>query len=464
MNLKPYPGYKESGVSWLGKVPSAWEVRRGKWLFQNQKELNRDRACKNVLSLTLRGVVNNDPDNPEGLVPKDYATYQLFRKDDFVFKLIDLENVRTSRVGLVHEDGIMSSAYVRLFPKNNGNIRFFFHQYFDLYQRAIYNQIGAGVRSTLAANDLLNVGVLVPPREEQDAIVRFLDHANGRIKRGIGAKKKLIALLNEQKQAIIHRAVNRGLDPNTPLKPTGIPSFGDIPKHWEVLALKRVLRRLIDCEHKTAPKVDESNMRVVRTTGIRHGRLVFRGTYGTTTKAFKQWTRRGAPEPGDVLFTREAPAGEACVVPQDLKLCLGQRTVLMKLRTERLDPHFLVHSIYGGPPRTAITVASQGSTVGHFNMSDIAALTIFLPPVPEQVVIVNAIRVDTAPLETAIARTEQEISLMQEYRTRLGADVVTGKLDAREAAAKLPETRTDSIETLDEEAAAEELEPEETGV
>ncbi len=97
--LKPYPEYKDSGVPWLGKTPARWEVRRGKWLFRNQKELNRNRANKNVLSLTLRGVVNNDPDNPEGMVPKDYATYQLFRKHDLVFKLIDLENCK--RVALV---------------------------------------------------------------------------------------------------------------------------------------------------------------------------------------------------------------------------------------------------------------------------------------------------------------------------------------------------------------------------
>lgn len=112
--LAPYPGYMDSGVPWLGNVPAHWDIRRGKWLFRSRKELNSDLRNTNILSLTLRGVVNNDPDNPEGLVPKDYGTYQLFAKGDLVFKLIDLENVRTSRVGLVHQDGIMSPAYVRL--------------------------------------------------------------------------------------------------------------------------------------------------------------------------------------------------------------------------------------------------------------------------------------------------------------------------------------------------------------
>jgi len=267
-DLKPYAPYKDSGVPWLGEVPEHWEVWRGKWLFRHRKQLNADRADGNVLSLTLRGVVNNDPDNPEGLVPKDYATYQLFRKGDLVFKLIDLENLRTSRVGLVHEDGIMSSAYVRLIPRSAVDIRFFFQQYFDLYQRGIYNQLGAGVRSTLGQSDLLDLSVVLPPLPEQAGIVRFLDHADWRIRRYIRAKQRLIKLLEEQKQAIIHRAVTRGLDTtNSPganlnagqraggpkgegrdspssvrLKPSGVEWLGDVPEHWEVRRLGRMAK------------------------------------------------------------------------------------------------------------------------------------------------------------------------------------------------------------------------------
>jgi len=205
--LKPYAEYKESGVPWIGRVPSDWRVERTKWIFRSRKELNVGRRNTNVLSLTLRGVVNNDPDSPEGMVPKDYATYQLFRKHDLVFKLIDLENIRTSRVGLVHEDGIMSSAYVRLAPSKSVNIRFFYFQFFDLYTRAVFNALGAGVRSTLGATDLGELRIAVPSPDEQAAIVRFLDHANRKIDGFIRAKRKLIGLLNEQKQAIIHRAV-----------------------------------------------------------------------------------------------------------------------------------------------------------------------------------------------------------------------------------------------------------------
>jgi type I restriction enzyme S subunit len=279
--------------------------------------------------------------------------------------------------------------------------------------------------------------------------VQFLDYMDQRIRKYIRIKQKLIKLLEEQKQAIIHRAVTRGLDPNVRLKPSGVEWLGDVPEHWEILALKRILRHLIDCEHKTAPAVDTSEFRVVRTSAVRNGLLRQEGTYCTTASAYKNWTRRGVPQPGDVIFTREAPTGEACVVPDGQNLCLGQRTVLMQLRPNDYDPRFLVHMIYAGPPRNRIHLASQGSTVDHFNMDDIGWMKVLKPPLVEQKDISNWIADSTLMQDLAITRAEAEIALLREYRTRLIADVVTGKLDVREAAARLPD-EAEEPELLDD--------------
>src|SRR4029453_15760163 len=123
--------------------------------------------------------------------------------------------------------------------------------------------------------------------------------------------------------------------------------------------------------------------------------------------------------PGDVIFTREAPAGEACVVPSNFELCLGQRTVLMKVRRDRYDPRFLVHMIYAGPPLHRIKLASQGSTVGHFNMDDIAAMTVLAPPLIEQEAIVADITAETREVDHAALVATREVELLREYRTRL---------------------------------------------
>lgn len=230
-----HEGYKDSGVPWIGKVPSDWLWERGKWHHRHKKVLNSDGTNENVLSLTLRGVVNNDPNNPEGLVPNDYRTYQVFDKGDLVFKLIDLENVRTSRVGLVHENGIMSSAYIRVVPSRQSNSRFLYYFYYSLYQAEVFNKLGAGVRSTLNQHDLLDLPVPVINLSTQNRIVRFLDEKTAEIVAAIAKKRRLIELLNEQKAILINRAVTKGLNPDAPMKDSGVDWIGEIPAHWDVL-------------------------------------------------------------------------------------------------------------------------------------------------------------------------------------------------------------------------------------
>ena len=199
--------FKHSGVEWLGEIPKHWEVVKGKRLHKCPKILNVNNSCKEVLSLTLRGVVDNDIENPEGLIPKDYATYQIFEKDDLVFKLIDLENISTSRVGLVHKRGIMSPAYIRLQISKKCHTKFIYYFYYSLYLNLVFNHIGSGVRQTLNSSDLLEIELPLPPLDEQRQIAEFLDSKCEKIAEFINKKQKLIALLKEQKIALINECV-----------------------------------------------------------------------------------------------------------------------------------------------------------------------------------------------------------------------------------------------------------------
>jgi len=234
IKVEKYSKYKPSGVDWLGEIPENWELQPSKRLHVVKKHLNSNKQSDNILSLTLRGVVNNDPDSPEGLVPKDYRSYQLFEKNNLVFKLIDLENVKTSRVGIVHENGIMSSAYIRLIIGNHTIPRYAFYYYFNLYLNEVYNNLGSGVRSTLGPNDLLNLPFICPSKEEQTAIATFLDHKTSLIDKAIGIKEKQIELLKERRQIFIHKAVSRGLNPNVKMKESSEEWIGKVPEHWEV--------------------------------------------------------------------------------------------------------------------------------------------------------------------------------------------------------------------------------------
>ena len=449
-DLRPYAEYKESGLPWLGQVPGHWSVERTKWRFRHRKELNVNGDHTNVLSLTLRGVVNNNPDDPEGLVPKDYRTYQLFATGDLVFKLIDLENLRTSRVGLVHEDGIMSSAYVRLTPSSPTNIRYFYHQFYDLYSRGIYNQLGAGVRSTLGPTDLLNIGIAIPPPDEQAAIVRFLDWANGRLERAIRAKRKVIALLNEQKQAIIHRAVTRGLDPAVPLKPSGIPWLGDIPQHWETLQVRRLVSLVTSGSRGWAEFYSDDGYIFLQSGNL--------GRSMALNLSFVQHVRPPSGAEGERTRVRRddvlvcitgALTGNVVLVDVDLPTpaFINQHVALIRLKPDAAVPRFLAYVLRSPIGTSQFKTNEYGGTKQGLGLGEVKDVFVPLPPQNEQLRISAELGSALAKFDTAISRLEREIELLREYRTRLVADVVTGKLDVREAALLLPdEAPPDTVE------------------
>jgi type I restriction enzyme S subunit len=460
-DLKPYPTMKGSGTPWLGEIPEHWAVQKLRQLLNRQSERNRpDLPLLSVVreqGVIVRNTASGDENH--NYIPEDLSNYKVVRSGQFAMNKM---KAWQGSYGVSRQDGIVSPAYF-VFALSGAGGSFFNVAIRSRAYVPAFTGASDGVRVgqwDLSEARMREISFVVPPLPEQAAIVRFLDHADRKIRRYIHAKQKLIKLLNEQQRTIIHRAVTRGLDPFAPMKKSGITGLGEIPEHWQVMAVKHVLRRLVDCEHKTAPYVEQSNFRVVRTSAVRNGELRWQGTYCTSADAFARWTQRATPEPGDVIFTREAPAGEACLVPEGAQVCLGQRTVLMKVRSQSYDSQFLIHMIYEGPPRLRIELASQGSTVGHFNMDDIGWMKVLAPPLHEQRMIVDSIAKETEGLRLTTARAAQEVDLLREYRTRLIADVVTGKLDVRQAAARLPE----EIETLDAGEPGvdtEELEPDE---
>ena len=235
--------YQETLCDWVGKIPKHWNMTRGRFLFNSKKEINRELQCKNLLSLTLSGVLNKDYQSTEGLRPENYNTYQIFQKDDLVFKMIDLENVNTSRVGLVHEEGIMSPVYIRHEPiKEKINSKFAYWFYYDLYKKEIYNSIGSGVRSSLSSSDLLEIELPVPPITEQKLISRYLDKKTSQIDLLVEKVQKKIDLLNEQRTSLINHYVTKGLDTNVEMKDSGVEWIGEIPKHWNFTRNKNFLK------------------------------------------------------------------------------------------------------------------------------------------------------------------------------------------------------------------------------
>ena len=183
------------------------------------------------------------PEKLRGLVPESFETYQIVDPGNIIVRTTDLQNDHTSlRIGHSRNRGIITSAYLCLETTDRVSNEFGY-QFLNTYDllKIIYG-FGSGLRQNLDFVDIKRMPVLVPPKDEQSGIVRFLDHADRRIKRYINAKQKLIKLLEEQKQAIIHRAITRGIDPNVRLKPSGVEWLGDVPERWEMVRLGRLIK------------------------------------------------------------------------------------------------------------------------------------------------------------------------------------------------------------------------------
>jgi type I restriction enzyme S subunit len=448
-DLKPYPEYKDSGLPWLGQVPMHWEIERGKSYLQAIDKRSNSGKEELLTVSSTRGVVPRRSANVTMFKANSYAGHKLCWPGDLVINSLWAWN---GGLGVSRHHGIVSTAYGVYRARNETEVN---PCYLHELLRSSAFQWELQVRSKgvwisrlqLTDTAFLDAPIPLPPPEEQAAIARFLAWATNRLDRAIGAKRRIIALLQEQKQAIIHRAVTRGLDPAVPLKDSGIPWLGEIPEHWEVRRAKQLCLAIIDCKNRTPELVEGGEFSVVRTTNIRNGAFNPRGSYSTDRHNFEIWSQRGAPKLGDVFFTREAPVGEACLAPDRIDLCMGQRMMYFRPDPDVLDAGFMLNSIYGPVVRMYIEIQVNGSTVGHLRLGQVSALPLLWCPVTEQKAIVAHIDKLNAPMETAISRLEREITLLREYRTRLIADVVTGKLDVREAAAGLPEEIEPSIQS-----------------
>lgn len=415
-----YEGYVDSHVPWLGEVPSDWLFEKGKCHLTNRKEPNSDGKIDNVLSLTLRGVVNNDPDNPEGLVPKDYRTYQIFDQDDLVFKLIDLENVRTSRVGLVHQQGIMSSAYIRLTMDDRWNARFLYYYFYHLYQAEVFNKIGSGVRSTLGPKDLLDLPIPVLPKRIQERIVAFLDDKTDKIDRAAKIKGGQIALLRERKQIIIQNAVTKGLNPYALKKDSGIDWIGQIPAHWEVARFKYLFK-----QSRLPVQKDDGVV-----TAFRDGQVTLRTNRRTEgfTEAILEGGYQGIRVGQLVLNSMDAFEGAIGVSDSNGK-CTPEYVVCDPMNQNLLQGYFalLLREMALAKYIQVICNAVRQRAV-RIRFNNLAHRFLIVPPFEEQKSIVEHIREETLKLDTAIDVKERQIEALKEFKATLINAAVTGKI------------------------------------
>ena len=278
---------KDSGVDWIGEIPIQWQLVPTKRVFKGKKQIaGANSEMYERLALTMNGVVKRNKDDNEGLQPEQFDSYQILESNELVFKLIDLQNIRTSRVGLSPYTGIVSPAYIILTNTKSDN-RFYYYWYFDMYNRCVFNRMGGdGVRSALNLKDVLEIPIPMISDAEQQRIAEFLDRKCAEVDEMIALQEQIIEELKAYKQSVITEAVTKGLNPTAPMRDSGIEWIGSIPEHWEVRRIGSLFRLRDEKNYKPMGEVQLLSLY----TGIGvfpHGEQEERGNKAVTTEGYK---------------------------------------------------------------------------------------------------------------------------------------------------------------------------------
>ena len=444
-SLKPYSAYKASGMPWLGRIPKHWDVRRAKYFFReaDDRSVTGDEELLSVSHIT--GVTPRSQKNITMFLAESNVGHKICQPGDIV---INTMWAWMAALGVARQTGVVSPSYAVYRPISNNSI---LPQYADHLLRtpayaAEYVCASTGINASrlrLYPEQFLRMSILRPPVDEQANIVRFVAHADSCIRSYINAKRKLVALLNEQKQGIIHRAVTRGLDGDVRLKPSSIESLGDIPEHWAVVRFGRLIHLATGFPFRSDRFSQSANdIRLLRGINVSPGRVRWDSVVywpAGDIALFSPFELRS----GDLVLGMDRPIVSggvrvAEVSANDVPALLLQRVARIRPRAD-LDAKFALLLLGGKSFSDYLAPIFTGISVPHISPEQIGGFRVALPPKPEQLRIVRYLSEATANIEAAVDRAVKEISLFREYRARLVADVVTGKLDVREAAVQLPD-------------------------
>ena len=461
--LGPYPAYRDSGTDWLGRVPEHWEVRR----MATVADLRLSNVDKHIREgespvrlCNYMDVYHNDrigarvPFMVGTAKEREIRKFRLAVGDVLITKdSEDWSDIGVPALVEYASHDLVCGYHLAMLRPNGASLdgRYLFQALKESRVAWQCQVAAAGVtRYGLSQNAIRSMRVPLPPLTEQTAIARFLEAADRRIRRYIRAKERLIELLEERKRALIHEAVTGRIDvrtgqPYPAYKDSGVEWLGEVPEHWGVVQLGRIAVARCDGPFGSGLKSShymDRGVRVVRLQNIGHGE------FRNDDSAFiseEHYSTLGdhSVVPDDVLIAglgdRNHPAGRACVTPRDI----GPTMVKADCFRFRLDrsqalPRFVALQLTA----TALGVAglSRGATRQRINLSRTAGRRITLPTIQQQRSIIEYVTQEIVSTSMLQDNAERQIELLREYCTRLIADVVTGKLDVRDTAARLPET------------------------
>lgn len=422
-----YHTYKDSGVEWLGNVPSEWQVKRLGTQFEERREKVSDKDYA-ALSVTMKGIV---PQLENAAKTEAGDNRKLVRVNDFV---INSRSDRKGSSGVSPLDGSVSLISIVLEPKTIEPV--FCHHLLRSYafQHEFY-RYGKGIHADLWStnySEMKNILLALPSREQQIKIANFLDYETVRIDDLVKKQEKLVELLKEKRQAVISHAVTKGLNPNAPMKYSGVEWLGQIPEHWEVPKIKNIVSTPVtDGPHETPTFVDKG-VPFVSAEAVSGGYVNFKKVRGYITEELnKVYSRKYTPRRHDIYMVKSgATTGVTAIVETDDVFNIWSPLAVIRCK-EEYAPYFVLNYMRSYSFQEAVELNWSFGTQQNIGMGVIENLEVPCPPLNEAKEISTYLHKQTAKIDKTIELAGQGIELIKERRTALISAAVTGKIDVR---------------------------------
>lgn len=421
---KPYPAYKPSGIEWLGEIPEGWQSERAKWVASLKYGDSLPSDSREEGEIDVWG-----SNGPVGLHNRSNTlapTIIIGRKGSYG-KVTYSDKPCFAIDTTYFVDPSATETHIRWL-------------YYTLLILRLDDFSEDSAVPGLSREYVYSRILPLPPLPEQQAIASFLDRETAKIDELITKRQKLIELLEEKRTAVISHAVTKGLDPNVKTKPSGIPWLSEIPKHWEVVPIKRITANkpdsIVDGPFGSSINVSQDyideGVPVIRTINIDDRGFKEENLRFISEDKFRTLRRHGV-NPGDVLLSKVGTIGNCCIFPKHLKKGMLSTTGSCRISVDKkkVTPEYLYRTLCS--MKEHFLLLASANVQPFLNMQTIKAVVIPLPPLEEQHKIIENIKLKETQIDTLIAKVREGIEKLTEYRTALISAAVTGKIDVREA-------------------------------
>ena len=416
--MRKYDSYKDSGIEWIGEIPSHWAIAT----IGRLSNLGRGRVISAI------EIAENEGEYPVySSQTENNGVMGRLNSFDFEGEYVTWTTDGANAGTVFYREGKFNCTNVcgTIQPKNWEQIDLKFLPYY--LNLGTKFSVRLDINPKLMNNMMAKIPLVIPPKKEQTAIAHYLDRKTAEIDELIADKKRLLELYEEEKTAIINQAVTKGINPDVPMKDSGIEWLGEIPEHWEVSLLKRFCK-VTDGSHYS-PKTQEFGLPYVSVKDVGENSIDLINCKKISVEDFDALTKNGCkPKEGDVLLTKDGTIGRAAIVTSDHEPFVILSSLGLITPNEKLIAKYLYYYLISGLNIDQMYSFIHGSALTRLTIEKINNLNITIPPIDEQGEIVNQIESKCSVVNSKKAKTEKLIELLTEYRTALISEVVTGKI------------------------------------